>query len=103
MQIRKKIKTFWRCRGSNPGPHTCKACALPLSYTPPGIVYCNTTLNVKAVQVWKIILEVPGIEPGASRMLSARSTTELHPLACTLMVKVLCLVSAILFKKKKTL
>ena len=44
---------------------------------------------------------MPGIEPGASRMLSARSTTELHPLACTLMVKVLCLVSAILFKKKK--
>ena len=25
----------WRCRGSNPGPHTCKACALPLSYIPP--------------------------------------------------------------------
>lgn len=24
----------WRCRGSNPGPHTCKACALPLSYIP---------------------------------------------------------------------
>ena len=30
----------------------------------------------------KIILEMPGIEPGASRMLSARSTTELHPLIC---------------------
>ena len=27
-------KNFWRCRGSNPGPHTCKACALPLSYIP---------------------------------------------------------------------
>ena len=25
---------------------------------------------------------MPGIEPGASRMLSARSTTELHPLIC---------------------
>lgn len=25
---------FWRCRGLNPGPHTCKACALPLSYIP---------------------------------------------------------------------
>ena len=24
----------WRCRGLNPGPHTCKACALPLSYIP---------------------------------------------------------------------
>ena len=26
---------------------------------------------------------MPGIEPGASRMLSARSTTELHPLICS--------------------
>ena len=25
---------IWRCRGLNPGPHTCKACALPLSYIP---------------------------------------------------------------------
>ena len=25
---------IWSCRGSNPGPHTCKACALPLSYNP---------------------------------------------------------------------
>ncbi len=24
----------WRCRGSNPGPFTCKANALPLSYIP---------------------------------------------------------------------
>ncbi len=24
----------WRCWGLNPGPHTCKACALPLSYIP---------------------------------------------------------------------
>ena len=24
----------WRCRGLNSGPHTCKACALPLSYIP---------------------------------------------------------------------
>uniref|UniRef100_A0A8C2C1M4 Lysosomal membrane ascorbate-dependent ferrireductase CYB561A3 n=1 Tax=Cyprinus carpio TaxID=7962 RepID=A0A8C2C1M4_CYPCA len=28
------IKEKWRCRGLNPGPHTCKACALPLSYIP---------------------------------------------------------------------
>ena len=27
-------KLLWRCRGLNPGPHTCKACALPLSYIP---------------------------------------------------------------------
>ncbi len=25
---------MWRCRGSNPGPFTCKANALPLSYIP---------------------------------------------------------------------
>ena len=25
---------FWRCRGLNPGPFTCKANALPLSYIP---------------------------------------------------------------------
>lgn len=25
---------FWRCRGSNPGPHICETCALPLSYIP---------------------------------------------------------------------
>ena len=31
---RRSIKDNWRCRGSNPGPHTCKACALPLSYIP---------------------------------------------------------------------
>lgn len=24
----------WRCRGLNPGPHTCEARALPLSYIP---------------------------------------------------------------------
>lgn len=34
-------------------------------------------------------LEVPGIEPGASCMLSTRSTTELHPLPESLSVRVL--------------
>ena len=29
-------KSQWRCRGLNPGPHTCEACALPLSYIPIG-------------------------------------------------------------------
>ena len=29
----KKLK-LWRCGGLNPGPLTCKASALPLSYTP---------------------------------------------------------------------
>ena len=32
--FKKKNIKIWRRRGSNPGPHTCKACALPLSYVP---------------------------------------------------------------------
>ena len=42
------IKNDWRCRGSNPGPFTCKANALPLSYIPIWIFFtflfsiCNT-------------------------------------------------------------
>lgn len=28
------ITAVWRCRGLNPGPHTCEARALPLSYIP---------------------------------------------------------------------
>src|SRR4029434_9014194 len=28
------FKRFWRCRVTIPGPHTCKACALLLSYIP---------------------------------------------------------------------
>ena len=31
---RSYTKHTWRCRGSNPGPFTCKANALPLSYIP---------------------------------------------------------------------
>ena len=31
MHLGKKV---WRCGGSNPGPFTCKANALPLSYIP---------------------------------------------------------------------
>ena len=30
----RKSKKYWRCRGSNPGPFTCKANALPLSHIP---------------------------------------------------------------------
>ena len=35
-------------------------------------------------------MEVPGIEPGASCMLSTRSTTELHPLAylCSFLMQI---------------
>jgi hypothetical protein len=34
MVITETNKKTWRCRGSNPGPFTCKANALPLSYIP---------------------------------------------------------------------
>ncbi len=34
VEMRKAKSTEWRCRGSNPGPFTCKANALPLSYIP---------------------------------------------------------------------
>ena len=30
----KNLKKTWRCGGLNPGPFTCKANALPLSYIP---------------------------------------------------------------------
>ena len=30
----KSATLHWRCRGLNSGPHTCEACALPLSYIP---------------------------------------------------------------------
>ena len=33
---RKSKKKVWRCGGLNPGPFTCKANALPLSYIPDG-------------------------------------------------------------------
>ena len=42
-------KTCWRCRGLNPGPHTCKACALPLSYIPP------FTVRIKIADIWEEI------------------------------------------------
>ena len=29
-----RLTAHWRCRGLNSGPHTCEACALPLSYIP---------------------------------------------------------------------
>ena len=34
LAVCKFVKNMWRCRGSNPGPFTCKANALPLSYIP---------------------------------------------------------------------
>ena len=34
---------MWRCGGSNPGPFTCKANALPLSYIPSVMNYSKST------------------------------------------------------------
>ena len=31
---KERLTHRWRCRGLNSGPHTCEACALPLSYIP---------------------------------------------------------------------
>jgi hypothetical protein len=42
------------------------------SFANPGLV----------LHMQKKAVETPGIEPGASRMRSERSTTELHPLPC---------------------
>ena len=47
----------WRCRGSNPGPFTCKANALPLSYIP------YDKLNGRLFPIENV--RRPGIEPGA--------------------------------------
>ena len=37
------IKSMWRCGGSSPGPFTCKANALPLSYIPSVMNYIKST------------------------------------------------------------
>ena len=42
---------MWRCGGSNPGPFTCKANALPLSYIPLVIVIVILILSVVELAV----------------------------------------------------
>ncbi len=44
----------WRCRGSNPGPFTCKANALPLSYNPTmnkPIISCKLAKELKVNKI----------------------------------------------------
>ena len=48
---------MWRCGGSNPGPFTCKANALPLSYIP-----CCPTQQY----IWKVI-QKKTFAPGEAR------------------------------------
>ena len=80
----------WRCRGLNPGPHTCKACALPLSYIPCVFFFCFPfpsdpwiKEDIRMIHI-KLILPIlgftirialyfshvhPSFEPGTSRTL----------------------------------
>ena len=55
-QLRFQGRKAWRCWGLNPGPLTCEASALPLSYIPsecgcPGRVYCPQHCSSK-VHPW---------------------------------------------------
>ena len=46
-------KTWWRCQGLNPGPHTCKACALPLSYIPLHFYIMSIAMHKQSSEGWK--------------------------------------------------
>ena len=70
------FKRFWRCRGTIPGPHTCKACALPLSYIPKlqsqwglsrekGLIAKSSAAFAFQFQTKKTCQEVLGSNPGA--------------------------------------
>lgn len=51
--VDKSAGPSWRCRGLNPGPHTCKACALPLSYIPlPTLPTCRPHRSVLHSSEW---------------------------------------------------
>ena len=81
----------WSCRGSIPVPLTCKASALPFELQPlPALrgifprLFSDTTdvygrkktIPVVSLEsTGKTLLELPGIDPGTSHMLSERSTT----------------------------
>ena len=45
------------------------------------------SVKYMAIQKVKFSLEVPGFEPGAFRMRSGHSTTELHPLSSLIVKK----------------
>ena len=51
-------KLSWRCRGSNPGPFTCKANALPLSHIPIPV------LLIKDVRFYQNCLKLANIRKG---------------------------------------
>ena len=39
-------KSLWRCGGLNPGPFTCKANALPLSYIPSHAIHTKISIGI---------------------------------------------------------
>ena len=39
-------KKLWRCGGLNPGPFTCKANALPLSYIPSHAIHTKISIGI---------------------------------------------------------
>ena len=47
-----QFKKMWRCGGLNPGPFTCKANALPLSYIPVGIIQPKSKYISRAERGW---------------------------------------------------
>ena len=47
LKKKQQRKKMWRCRGLNPGPHTCKACALPLSYIPFLQILCSWNEDIE--------------------------------------------------------
>lgn len=61
----KKKRKHWRCRGLNPGPHTCEARALPLSYIPigsssPYCPFCSCQwrphYEFSGIMMWKLFI-----------------------------------------------
>lgn len=48
--MKNRIPAAWRCRGLNPGPHTCEARALPLSYIPQPLTALFICLLIQRTQ-----------------------------------------------------
>ena len=68
----------WRCGGSNPGPFTCKANALPLSYIPSVMNYIkSTTKQTRLVFLWwRFVASIYCLRPYHVENTSSRLITE---------------------------
>ena len=71
-------KSMWRCGGSNPGPFTCKANALPLSYIPSVMNYIkSTTKQTRLVFLWwRFVPSIYCLRPYHVENTSSRLITE---------------------------